>query len=61
MAVMRDQKNKGVINIGALAAGMKEQLSALDELHDDMFTSAEFAVEMIEAPGEFTFIPKSAE
>ena len=47
--------------IGALAAGMKEQLSALDELHDDMFTSAEFAVEMIEAPGEFTFIPKSAE
>ena len=59
--LMRDQKNKGVINIGALAAGMKEQLSALDELHDDMFTSAEFAVEMIEAPGEFTFIPKSAE
>jgi hypothetical protein len=56
--LMRDPKNKGVINISALAAEMKKQLSALEQLKDDKFTSAEFAVEMIEAPGEFTFIPK---
>jgi len=57
--LMRDQKHPGVINIGALAARMKAQLSALEELHGDTFTSAEFAVEMIEAPGEFSFIPQS--
>lgn len=56
--LMRDQKEKGVINIGALATRMKAQLSALSELRDDTFTSAEFAVEMIEAPGQFTFLPK---
>jgi len=32
---------------------MKQKLK--DDLIDDQFTSAEFAVEMIEAPGEFTF------
>jgi hypothetical protein len=54
--LMRDQK-RGVINIGALADKMKEQLSGLGQLKDGKFTSAEFAVEMIEAPGEFTFMP----
>lgn len=51
--LMRDQENKGVIRIADLAAVMKQKLK--DDLIDDKFTSAEFAVEMIEAPGEFTF------
>ena len=54
--LMRDQ-DKRVINVGALADEMKDQLSKLKELKDNKFTSAEFAVEMIEAPGEFTFKP----
>jgi hypothetical protein len=52
--LMRDQA-KRVIDIKALAGQMKTQLSALEELKDNTFTSAEFAVEMIEAAGEFTF------
>jgi hypothetical protein len=56
--LMRDQSNKGVINVGALADKMKQELSGLQQLKDKKFTSAEFAVEMIESPGEFTFIPK---
>lgn len=60
--LMRDQKNKGVINIAALAAEMKDLLANSDQLTDQdgvgKFTSAEFAVQMIEAPGEFTFQPR---
>jgi hypothetical protein len=56
--LMRDQKNRGVINLGTLAVRMKDELAASQELKDGKFTSAEFAVEMIEAPGEFTFIPQ---
>jgi hypothetical protein len=52
--LVRDQKQQGVINISALAAVMQQKLK--DQLNDGKFTSAEFAVEMIEAPGEFTFI-----
>ena len=51
--LMRDQKNKGVINVAALAAKIKEGVD--DQLTEGKFTSAEFAVQMIEAPGEFTF------
>jgi len=58
--LVRDQKNKGVIKIAALAERMKQQLGEKpdpDPLIDNKFTSAEFAVEMIEAPGQFTFKP----
>lgn len=54
--LMRDQQNKGVINIAALAARIKEGVA--DQLTKGKFTSAEFAVQMIEAPGEFTFQPR---
>lgn len=55
--LMRDQKkSRGVINIGKLAAKMKDTLGK-GRLKDGKFTSAEFAVEMIEAAGEFTFQP----
>ena len=54
--LMRDQKNMGVINIAALAAKIKEGVA--DQLTEGKFTSAEFAVQMIEAPGEFTFQPQ---
>jgi len=53
--LMRDKR---VINIKNLANEMKSHLSVSGELQEDKFTSAEFAVEMIEAAGEFTFIPK---
>jgi hypothetical protein len=60
--LMRDM-NKGVINIKNLAQQMQEKLSSLEQLQKDQqgdikFTSAEFAVEMIESAGEFTFIPE---
>lgn len=55
--LVREQPERGVIRIAALAARMKSGLSAAAELKDDRFTSAEFAVEMIEAAGEFTFRP----
>jgi hypothetical protein len=60
--LMRDQKNKGVIKIADLAGRMKQELEKpeLDQLIKNQFTSAEFAVEMIEAPGQFTFIPTMA-
>lgn len=54
--LMRDQPQKGVINVAGLAGEMKTQLK--DELLEGKFTSAEFAVEMIEAAGEFTFTLK---
>ena len=59
--LMRD-KSRGVINIERLAAKMKEKLSNLGQLKPDKqkpnnFASAEFAVEMIEAAGEFTYLP----
>jgi hypothetical protein len=54
--LMRDQENKGVINIAALAAKIKAGVA--DQLRDGKFTAAEFAVQMIEAPGEFTFQPQ---
>lgn len=56
--LMRDQENKGVINIAALAARLKEGLININQLKNGKFTSAEFAVQMIEAPGEFTFEPQ---
>jgi hypothetical protein len=55
--LIRDQAQKGVINIAVLASEMKTQLGGSGELKDGQFTSAEFAVEMIEAAGEFTFTP----
>ena len=57
--LMRDIST-GVINIAKLAAEMKKELSNLGLLNPDKpgnFTSAEFAVEMIEAAGEFTYLP----
>src|SRR5581483_5354334 len=53
--LMRDQKNKGVIKIADLAKQMEKRLKDLNQLSKGKFTSAEFAVEMIEAPGQFTF------
>lgn len=58
--LMRDpQQAPGVIRIAALAEEMRKQLAALGELKQ-RFTSAEFAVEMIEAAGQFTFMPKAS-
>ncbi len=59
--LMRDI-SRGVINVAKLAAEMKKELSNLGQLNRDKptpnnFTSAEFAVEMIEAAGEFTYLP----
>ena len=54
--LMRDQPQQGVIKVADLAAEMRIQLK--DELLESKFTSAEFAVEMIEAAGEFTFTLK---
>ena len=54
--LMRDQQNRGVVNVAALAAEIKTRVA--DQLTGDKFTSAEFAVQMIEAPGEFTFTPQ---
>lgn len=45
----------GVVNIAATAAAMKEMLLNEGALQENRFTSAEFAVEMIEAAGEFTY------
>ena len=53
--LMRDQEYKGVIKIAALAAKIKKRVA--DQLTNGKFTSAEFAVQMIEAPGQFTFKP----
>jgi hypothetical protein len=55
--LLRDQEQKGVIKIADVAAAMKQLLASKGELKDGKFTSAEFAVEMIEAAGEFTFQP----
>jgi hypothetical protein len=55
--LMREQEQKGVIKIAELAGRMKTALSGEGQLAQDKFTSAEFAVEMIEAAGEFTFHP----
>ena len=52
--LMRDQ-NKRVIKMCDLAENIKTELLKEDQLKDGKFTSAEFAVEMIEAAGEFTF------
>jgi hypothetical protein len=55
---------RGVIDIAALAGKMQDALSRSGELAGTAgaqavkFTSAEFAVQMIEAAGEFTFIQK---
>jgi len=59
--LMRDAGRK-VVNIQKLADKMKQEMSSLgqlkpDPLKPDNFTSAEFAVEMIEAAGEFTYYP----
>ncbi len=51
--LMRAQQ--GVINIAGLASETRKLLAG--ELLNDKFTSAEFAVEMIEAAGQFTFSP----
>jgi hypothetical protein len=55
--LMREQPERGVVRIAELASRMKSTLAAAAKLEDDRFTSAEFAVEMIEAAGEFTFSP----
>lgn len=52
--LMRAQQ--GVINIAGLAGEIRKLIVA--ELLNDKFTSAEFAVEMIEAAGQFTFSPQ---
>jgi hypothetical protein len=57
--LVRDEKYKGVINIAALADDIKKHVA--DQLTQGKFTSAEFGVEMIEAPGEFTFKPQFPE
>ena len=56
--LLRDSMHKGVIKIADTAAAMKQSLVENDQLEDNKFTSAEFAVEMIEAAGEFTYLPR---
>jgi hypothetical protein len=53
--LLRDQPQRGVIDIAALAARMKAELAQRGQLEHGKFTSAEFGVQMIEAAGEFTF------
>jgi hypothetical protein len=48
---------KRVVAVGCLAEEMKRRLSDQSQLRNETFTSAEFGVQMIEAPGEFTFKP----
>ncbi len=55
--LLRDQEYPGVIRVAAAADAMKDLLRGAGELKNDSFTSAEFAVEMIEAAGEFTCKP----
>jgi hypothetical protein len=45
----------GVIEIAALAETMKKKLGNKGQLRDGRFTSAEFAIQMLEAAGEFTY------
>jgi hypothetical protein len=52
--LMRKQELPGVIKVADLALEMKKKLKG-HLVNDEKFTSAEFAVEMIEAAGEFTF------
>jgi hypothetical protein len=52
------RNNNNIVDIAALAKTMEKKLSGLGQLRDGRFTSAEFAVEMIEAAGEFNFIPQ---
>jgi hypothetical protein len=54
--LLRDQDCKGVVKIADFASKMQSLLSGQGQLRDGKFTSAEFAVEMIEAAGEFTFL-----
>jgi hypothetical protein len=58
--LMRDSANKGVVKVAAMAKRIRQELEQSNpvQLLQNKFTSAEFAVEMIEAPGEFTFTPK---
>jgi hypothetical protein len=57
---------RGVIDVARVAETMRGALAGLDALPREpateqvRLTSAEFAVQMIEAAGEFTFIPKRA-
>ena len=53
--LLREQDYKGVIKVTDLANKIQSLLSKAGQLENDKFTSAEFAVEMIEAAGEFTF------
>jgi hypothetical protein len=53
--MMRDQAHQGVVGIGELAKRMRSLLLAQGQLKEGKFTSAEFAVEMIEAACESTF------
>jgi hypothetical protein len=55
--LMRDEEQQGVVKIAELANKINTELSREAQLEDGKFTSAEFAVEMIEAAGEFTFRP----
>jgi hypothetical protein len=59
--LLRDGKHKGVVDIAGLASAMEEKLRVLGQLKDGRFTSAEFALEMIESAGEFNFIPQDGE
>jgi hypothetical protein len=60
LGLMREAQ--GVIDVAALAARMQDTLARAGDLAQDpvkhafRFTSAEFAVQMIEAAGEFTFV-----
>jgi hypothetical protein len=57
--MMRDSST-GVVNIKQLGERMSKDLEGLKQLKPDSpkFTSAEFAVELVEAAGEFTYFPK---
>lgn len=52
--LMREQPQRGVVRVAELAERMKAVLGPKQQLKDGRFTSAEFAVQMIEAAGEFT-------
>src|SRR5208282_1688212 len=52
-------REQRVVNVAALAKKIREKLEIANQLaENDLFTSAEFALEMIESPAKVTFTDK---
>jgi len=61
-AVPPEQPGQRVVDVAALVKKIREKLKIANQLAEsDLFTSAEFAVEMIESPAKVTFTDKGPE